>query len=104
VKPPVISVELVYATRERQVVRVVSLPSGTTVAEAVAAAPDIFGAGNTETFDPGSFDLRHVGIWGRVADPDSALREGDRVEFLRRLTADPKDARRRREAVRRRKG
>jgi putative ubiquitin-RnfH superfamily antitoxin RatB of RatAB toxin-antitoxin module len=35
-----------------------------------------------------------VGIWGGPAEPDASLRDGDRVELYRPLTADPKDARR----------
>lgn len=37
-----------------------------------------------------------VGVWGRVLDPASALRDGDRVEIYRPLLVDPKEARRQR--------
>lgn len=37
-------------------------------------------------------------IHGVLAEPTQVLREGDRVELLRPLQADPKDARRRRAA------
>lgn len=37
-------------------------------------------------------------IHGVLADPTKHLREGDRIEMLRPLQADPKDARRRRAA------
>ena len=37
-------------------------------------------------------------IFGRRATPDTALDEGDRVELLRPLSVDPKEARRRRVA------
>jgi uncharacterized protein len=36
-----------------------------------------------------------LGIFGRVVAPEQRLRAGDRVEVLRPLSADPKDARRR---------
>jgi hypothetical protein len=35
-----------------------------------------------------------LGVWGRVQPPDTALREGDRVELYRPLSVDPKEARR----------
>ena len=40
------------------------------------------------------------GIWGRACAPDTALRDGDRVEIYRPLEADPKDMRRARAGLR----
>lgn len=37
-----------------------------------------------------------VGVWGKVRPVDYLLREGDRIEVYRPLTADPKTARRKR--------
>ncbi|MFD0667376.1 RnfH family protein [Ramlibacter sp. MAHUQ-53] len=37
-----------------------------------------------------------LSVWGRLAAPGQALREGDRVEVLRPLLVDPKVARRER--------
>jgi putative ubiquitin-RnfH superfamily antitoxin RatB of RatAB toxin-antitoxin module len=94
-----ITVEVVFATRTRQWSQKISLPAGATVADAIAVAGTVLGAdAMTEV------DQNDVGVWGRLVSPDSTLQDGDRLEFLRRLTADPKDARRRREEVRRRKG
>ena len=42
------------------------------------------------------WDERGCAIFGRKCSDDYLLHEGDRVEFLRELTADPKDVRRRR--------
>ena len=85
-----ITVEVVYALPERQSVRELRLRSEATVREAIeqsgvlALHPEI--------------DLAHaaVGVHGRRTTLDAALRERDRVEIYRPLTADPKDARRRR--------
>ena len=33
-------------------------------------------------------------MWGRVVSPQQTLRDGDRVEILRPLEIDPRDARR----------
>ncbi len=43
-----------------------------------------------------------LGIYGRRARPDDALADGDRIEVYRRLSADPKQARRERAGRRRR--
>lgn len=42
--------------------------------------------------------VNKVGIFGKVAKPDQALEDGDRVEIYRPLIADPKTARKRRAA------
>jgi hypothetical protein len=36
----------------------------------------------------------HFGIWSRVREADTPLRDRDRVEIYRPLTVDPKEARR----------
>ncbi len=85
-----ITVEVVYALPERQSVREVRLQPDATVREAIqqsgllALHPEI--------------DLAQaaVGVHGRRTTLDALLRERDRVEIYRPLTADPKDARRRR--------
>jgi uncharacterized protein len=97
-----ITVEVVCATRERQVVRNISLPAGATVAQAIAAAG--IGSGDDDSSDCFRDLGNVVGVWGRLAGLESVLRDGDRVECLRPLTTDPKEARRRREEVRRRRG
>ncbi len=37
-----------------------------------------------------------AGIWAKVKEPDTVLRDRDRVELYRPLTVDPKEARRQR--------
>lgn len=44
-----------------------------------------------------------VGVFGRLRSPADVLHDGDRVEIYRALTIDPKQARRVRVAVRRRR-
>jgi len=80
-------VEVIYALRARQRVRRLELPKGATVRDALRAARLPVG--------------RAAGIFGRVAEPGARLRDGDRVEIYRALRADPKEARRRRAALRR---
>ncbi|MEN5100081.1 RnfH family protein [Stenotrophomonas sp. TWI809] len=80
-----ITVEVVLAWPDRAASRVLSLPEGATIAEAIAVA----------AID-GSAPCPAVAVHGLLAKPDQVLREGDRVELLRPLLADPKDNRRRR--------
>lgn len=85
-----ITVEVVYALPERQSVREVELRPDATVREAIERS------GFLELHP--EIDLAHVavGIHGHRATLEAALRARDRVEIYRPLTADPKDARRRR--------
>ncbi|MGZ5083474.1 MAG: RnfH family protein, partial [Usitatibacter sp.] len=66
------------------------MPQGSTAAEAIAAA------GLPARFPEVEVDKLRVGIWSRAASAATVLRDGDRVELYRELTADPKDARRER--------
>ena len=43
-----------------------------------------------------SLDAVRLGIWGKVRDAATVLRERDRVEIYRALKVDPKEARRQR--------
>jgi len=83
-----IEVEVVYALRLAQDSTRLRLPLGTTVAQAVARAglalrhPEI-------DLGPG-----RVAVYGRLVSGDAILRDGDRVEILRPLSADAKELRR----------
>jgi putative ubiquitin-RnfH superfamily antitoxin RatB of RatAB toxin-antitoxin module len=85
-----ISVEVVCATAERQLLRKVTLPAGSRVIEAVEQS------GILQAMPEVAFDPSRLGVFSRRVSPDDALRDGDRVEIYRPLTIDPKDARRRR--------
>jgi putative ubiquitin-RnfH superfamily antitoxin RatB of RatAB toxin-antitoxin module len=83
-------VEVVYATRERQVLVPLEVAPGCTVAEAIERS------GLDREFPGMTVDPQAVGIFGRKVPPDQLLAPGDRVEIYRPLIADPKEARRRR--------
>ncbi|MNE58976.1 Persistence and stress-resistance antitoxin PasI [compost metagenome] len=89
-----ISVEVVYAAVDRQVLLTTRVASGTTV------RATLLQSGIAEQF-PG-LDLAScpVGIFGKVVtDPDSQqVQAGDRLEIYRPLLADPKEVRRLRAA------
>ncbi len=84
-------VELVRAWPRRYERVELELPEGATVREAVDAAA--WGD------DPQAVAYA---VFGQRTEGSAILREGDRVELLRPLLADPKDARRQRVEERRR--
>lgn len=85
-------VEVAYARPEAQTLLCVDLPPGVTAGEAVVRS------GILERHPEIEWPGAPIGVFGRRADPDRLLREGDRVEIYRPLIVDPKEARRRRAA------
>ena len=86
-----IEIEVAYAVPGRQFLRHVTLRSGATLADAIAASGI-----ETEL----ALDVAQLacGVWSKPASRDALLGDGDRVELYRPLQLDPKDARRRRAA------
>jgi len=90
-----LTVEIVYATPERQTLVALSVPDGACVADALAAS-GIFGL--HPEIDPAAAD---VGIFGKAVTRDRRLENGDRIEIYRPLVADPKASRHARVAKKR---
>jgi putative ubiquitin-RnfH superfamily antitoxin RatB of RatAB toxin-antitoxin module len=90
-------VEIAYAEPQRAIVKSVTLAPGSKVADALKLA----------ALDPAyagvDFANAAVGIFGKLTRADQPLREGDRIEIYRPLSADPKAARRARALDARRK-
>jgi uncharacterized protein len=86
-QPQGLAIEVVFspAARELRQERL-QLPAGATVGDAVQAALAAWGL----AWPQGAV----VAVWGRKVAADQLLREGDRVEILRPLQVDPKEARR----------
>jgi putative ubiquitin-RnfH superfamily antitoxin RatB of RatAB toxin-antitoxin module len=86
-----IEIEVVYAQSHYQDVIMVKVPEGATVREAVETSglllkyPEIELGGRNK-----------LGIYAKPAQPDTVLREFDRVEIYRPLIADPKAVRKQR--------
>ena len=80
-----IRVEVVLAFPDRADTVRVELPAGATVREALGAS--------------GMTAQGAVGVFGRVVNLQTKLKDGDRVEIYRPLAADPKEQRRRRAAA-----
>jgi putative ubiquitin-RnfH superfamily antitoxin RatB of RatAB toxin-antitoxin module len=89
-----LQIEVVYALPERQWRVAITLPSGATVADALAAVAE------REPFV--NLDLANVpvGIYGDQVRREQVLADRDRVEIYRPLPVDPPEARRRRSARR----
>ena len=90
----VIEIEVVYAAVDRQVLRSVSVPLGSSVRAALLAS------GLGDEFPELNLADCPVGIFGKVvADPQGRqVQAGDRLEIYRPLMADPKEVRRLRAA------
>ncbi len=88
------NVEVCYAETDRATRIAVVLDEGATVGEALAASAILDRLG----LDP---ERVSYAIFGRRAGTSTVLGEGDRVELLRTLVVDPKEARRRRAAKKR---
>lgn len=80
-----VSIEVVVAWPRRHLSRRVAVPVGATVGDAVAAAG----------FDAATMaGVTGYAVHGERVEPGGVLRDGDRLELLRALQADPKAARR----------
>ena len=91
-------VEIVYATAEEQRRYVVDLAEGGTVRGAIEQSGVLRAHPQIDLARDG------VGVYGRRVTLTSVLRDGDRVEILRPLVADPQLARSRRaQSARRRR-
>jgi putative ubiquitin-RnfH superfamily antitoxin RatB of RatAB toxin-antitoxin module len=83
-----LSVEVVYALPGRHRAVTLALEEGATALDAVRASGI-------------ATPYAALAIFGERADPGTRLRDGDRVELLRALATDPREARRRRARRRR---
>jgi putative ubiquitin-RnfH superfamily antitoxin RatB of RatAB toxin-antitoxin module len=92
-----ISVEVVYALPGRQTVITLTIPPNASVSDAIRASgiaikhPEI------------DADAGAVGIFGKQVSLDTQPLAGDRIEIYRPLEADPKQSRRARVRMQRRK-
>jgi putative ubiquitin-RnfH superfamily antitoxin RatB of RatAB toxin-antitoxin module len=86
----VMSIEVVYALPEKQVLLEVAIHEGATVADAISLS------GIASHFPDEDMAKAKLGIWNKVVKPSAELRDGDRIEIYRPLIADPKEVRKRR--------
>ena len=91
-KDKLLTVEVVYALPDEQVIIVAEIALGSNVRQAIEHT-DIL-----QRFPQIDLEKDKVGIFSRVCKLDRVLEQGDRVEIYRSLLVDPKEKRRRRAA------
>lgn len=90
--PPTITVEVVYALATHQELIRLTLPENSTVQQAIEAS------GLLPKYPEIDLKKNKLGIFAKLAKPEVALRDKDRVEIYRPLIADPKAVRQARAA------
>ena len=83
-------IEVIYALPEEQELLTLDVEQGTTVEQAIKLS------GILEKYPEIDLDNCKVGIFGKITKKDEALRDKDRIEIYRPLSADPKESRRKR--------
>jgi putative ubiquitin-RnfH superfamily antitoxin RatB of RatAB toxin-antitoxin module len=87
-----ITVEVVYALKDKQELVALKLPVGVTAREAVERS------GLLAKFSGIDLAKNKLGVFAKLVKPDLVLRDRDRVEIYRPLLADPKEVRKQRAA------
>jgi putative ubiquitin-RnfH superfamily antitoxin RatB of RatAB toxin-antitoxin module len=85
-----ISVEVAFATAARQIVLALQVSRDATVEQAIRQS------GILREFPQIDLSVHPVGIFGERVELNAPVAPGDRIEIYRPLSADPKQARRRR--------
>ena len=85
-----IQVEVAYALPEKQYLRQISLPDGSSVEQAIVAS------GLLTLRTDIDLNKNKVGIYSRSVKLTDTVHAGDRIEIYRPLIADPKELRRQR--------
>lgn len=88
--PESVTIEVVFALQQKQVLVQLKLPSGSTVLQAIEAS------GLKQKYPEIDLAKSKVGIFGKLSKLDAKLRDRDRVEIYRPLIADPKEVRKKR--------
>ncbi|TDP39082.1 hypothetical protein DEU29_104194 [Idiomarina aquatica] len=85
-----LTVEVAYATPDKQLILTVQVAAGTTVEQCIEQS------GIKSHFADIDLTQQKVGIWNKPSKLDATPRDGDRIEIYRPLIADPKAVRKRR--------
>lgn len=86
------NVGVCYAQADRQIWLRLEVPEGSTISEAIELS------GVLAQYPEIDLESQKVGIFGKLAKLDAPVKEGDRVEIYRKITADPAQVQRRRVA------
>lgn len=83
-----ITVEVAYALPDEQVILSLEVPSDCVVEDAIKRS------GMLENYPQIDISTDKVGIFGKICKLNTNLRDKDRIEIYRKLIADPKESRR----------
>ena len=92
-----ITVEVAYALPDEQVILSLEVPDDCVVEEVIKRS------GILETYPQINLDTDKVGIFGKMCKLNTSLRNKDRIEIYRKLIADPKESRRQKAEMERKK-
>jgi len=92
-----INVEVAYALPDEQVILSLEVPSDCVVEDAIKRS------GILETYPQIDINTDRVGIFGKMCKLNASLRDKDRIEIYRKLIADPKESRRQKAEMERKK-
>ncbi|MFK5893392.1 MAG: RnfH family protein [Pseudomonadota bacterium] len=88
-----IQVEVVYGTKEKQLLMQVDVNKNATIEDAIR------NSGILGEFPEIDLEVNKVGVFSKLAKLDKVLKNKDRVEIYRKLIADPKEVRKQRAAA-----
>ena len=83
------NVGVCYAEADRQLWLRLEVPEGSNVQQAIELS------GVLKQYPHIDLSTQKVGIFGKLAKLDAPIKEGDRVEIYRKITADPQTVQRR---------
>lgn len=87
-----IHIGVAYADKFKRTWLKLDVPDGSTVRDAIEKA------GLLKQYPDLDLTTQKVGIWGKFTKPDAKVKDGDRVEIYRPITADPETVWRRDQA------
>ena len=82
-------VSLAFVEGDQQIWQKLEVPDGCTIKQVITLS------GILDDFPHIDLESHKVGIHGKIADPSDPLKEGDRIEIYRPITADPATVKRR---------
>jgi len=88
-----IAIEVIYALPQEQILWSTRVSEGSSIRAGIQAS------GILNHYPELDLDTLNVGVFGKAASLQAALREGDRIEIYRPLIADPKEVRKQRAAA-----
>ncbi len=83
------NVGVCYAEADRQLWMRLEVPDGSDIAQTIELS------GILKQFPEIDLSQQKVGIFGKIVKLDAEVKDGDRVEIYRQITADPKQVKRR---------